>query len=66
MNTFKEKNPLLARDDVGKAKPTTKDLPTYGHSYGVKNRQEEFGVGKLTSSWHLPAISIAKKGELDY
>jgi len=66
MNSYKEKNILLARDDVGKPKPSTKDLPTAGHSYGVKNRQEEFGVGKLTSSWHLPAITLAKKGELDF
>ena len=63
---FKEKNPLLARDDVGKPKPTTKDLPVESHSYGVKNKREEFGVDKLTSSWHLPAISQAKIGEKDY
>ena len=63
---FKERNPLLARDDVGKAKPTTKDLPIEGHIYGVKNKKEEYGVGKLTSSWHLPEISQAKIGEKDY
>ena len=27
-------NYLLAKDDVGKSKPTTRDLPQGGHSFG--------------------------------
>jgi len=46
---WKEKNILLCRDDVGRAKPSTFNLPSDTHCYGVKAKQEEFGVGKLTS-----------------
>ena len=63
---WKERNVLLTRDDVGKAKPTTHDLPQGPHTYGVKNKQEEFGVGKLTSSWHLPEIRKNSTFEKDY
>ena len=63
---WKEKNPLLTRDDVGKAKPSTHDLPLNAHAYGVKNKIEEYGVGKLTSSWHLPEIRKNITTEKDY
>ena len=63
---WKEKNPLLTKDAVGRPKPTTHDLPYGSHAYGVKNKAEEFGVGKLTSSWHLPEISIGKATDPDY
>ena len=46
---FKETNPLLRRDEIGKQKTTTHDLPLDGHAYGLKSKQEEFGVDKLTS-----------------
>lgn len=63
---WKEKNPLLTRDDVGKAKPSTHDLPMDQHAYGVPNKKEEFGVGKLTTSWHLPELRTQKPSERDY
>ena len=63
---FKEKNPLLTRDDVGRSKPTTHDLPSEGHAYGIKLKREEFGVAKLTSEWHLPEIPRNKIGDKDY
>ena len=63
---WKEKNPLLTRDDVGRAKPSTHDLPQDTHAYGVKNKKEEYGVGALTSSWHLPDIKKSNTSERDY
>ena len=37
-------NYLLAKDDVGKAKPTTRTLPGYGHTFGYKEKPDEVGV----------------------
>ena len=63
---WKEKNVLLTRDDIGRSKPSTYNLPNEGHAYGVKMRQEAYGVGKLTSEWHFPALSQAKIGEKNF
>mmetsp|Transcript_25549 Transcript_25549/g.34154 ORF Transcript_25549/g.34154 Transcript_25549/m.34154 type:complete len:157 (+) Transcript_25549:35-505(+) len=63
---IREKNILLARDDIGRAKPSVYSLPTDTHIYGVKNKYEEFGVAKLTSSWHLPPITEQKIVERDF
>ena len=57
---------MLARDDIGRAKPCTYNLPTEGHVYGVPNKQEKFGVGKLTSAWHLPEIKQHETKERDF
>ena len=54
---IKEKNVLLTRDDVGRAKPHTYNLPTDGFVYGVANKREAFGAGKLTSEWQVAARS---------
>ena len=37
-------NVLLHKDDVGKAKPTTYDLPQAGFSYGKPGDKTEKGV----------------------
>ena len=63
---FKEKNPLLARDDVGKPKPSTHDLPGNTHVFGVKNKTETHGAGRLTSDWHISDKSSPKKMPQDY
>ena len=57
---FKEKNVLLARDDVGRAKPTTHDLPTGNHVFGVPNKKENYGAGKLTAEWDVSKKSDFK------
>lgn len=63
---YKERNPLLARDDIGRSKPSTYKLPETAHTYGVKSKKEEFGAGKLTSSWHLPALQKVTVNEKDF
>ena len=38
-------NYLLIKDDVGKSKPSVRQLPQDGHSYGYKCRPDKEGVG---------------------
>ncbi len=38
-------NYLLIKDDVGKSKPSVRQLPQGGHSYGYKCRPDKEGVG---------------------
>ena len=40
-------NPILARDDVGRAKPTTFDLPPDEHLYGKKSDPRVEGVKEI-------------------
>ena len=40
------KNPLLVKDDVGRAKPTVRDLPSEGHAYGLQGEQDLEGVSE--------------------
>ena len=46
-------NYMLVKDDVGKAKPTVRDLPQFGFTYGKPPPEHEEGVGALTSKWQF-------------
>ena len=37
-------NYLLARDDVGKPRPSTRDLPRGNHAFGYANKPDAVGV----------------------
>lgn len=39
-------NYLLLKDDIGKPRRTTRELPTYGHSYGHAALPDKEGVGQ--------------------
>lgn len=39
-----KKNYLIVKDDVGKAKPTTRDLPDIGFSYGRPDQGNREGA----------------------
>jgi hypothetical protein len=39
-------NILLQKDDVGTAKPVCRDLPKFGHSYGLPGSRDKEGVAK--------------------
>ena len=41
----KGKNQLLARDDIGKAKPATRDLPPEGFAFGKPDKKDPEGAG---------------------
>ena len=56
----------MTKDDIGRAKPTTHDLPSQEHAYGVKNRREQFGVDKLTNDWDIGKPSEVKQTKKDY
>lgn len=38
-------NHLLLKDDVGKSKPTTRNLPMASHTYGKPEIRDKEGVG---------------------
>ena len=42
----KTNNILLKKDDVGLPKPSTRDLPEFGHSYGLPGARDPEGVAK--------------------
>ena len=39
-------NILLKKDDVGLCKPSTRELPQFGHSYGLPGSRDPEGVAK--------------------
>ena len=39
-------NILLQKDDVGMPRPATRDLPQFGHSYGLAGKRDAEGVGQ--------------------
>lgn len=47
------KNPLLVRDELGKAKPSTRDLPPDDHKYGLEYKPRLEGTKEII---HKPAI----------
>ncbi len=44
-------NYLLLKDDVGKGKPTTRDLPPDGFTFGKTEVRDMEGVGQGTRSF---------------
>lgn len=51
ITTGKGKNALLVKDDVGRAKPATRDLPGDGFTYGKPDKKDQEGAGVVTTSW---------------
>ena len=45
------KNYLVLKDDVGKAKPSTRDLPGPAFAYGKTEKAKQEGAGVITTSW---------------
>jgi hypothetical protein len=45
------KNYLLVRDDVGKPKPNTRNLPSGVYSYGIRVLKDKEDAGAVISSW---------------
>ena len=44
-------NYLLIRDDVGRAKPTTRVLPPEDHAFGKAEKKQQENAAVITSSW---------------
>jgi hypothetical protein len=43
-----KKNQLLVKDDIGKAKPITRDMPPEGFTFGKPDKKDSEGAGVIT------------------
>ena len=59
-------NILLQKDDVGLPKPPCRDLPSFGHTYGLAGARDQEGVAALTSKWTAHAVTSNPKYEKDF
>jgi len=59
------KNPLLARDDVGKSRPSCYDLPADGFAYGRPDNPDFEGAREVTMQWvsHTPRPRVADSAQ---
>ncbi len=60
------KNQLLVKDDVGRSKPITRDMPPEGFTFGKPDRKDPEGAGIVTQSWKAHEQSRAKESERDF
>ena len=49
------KNYLLLKDDVGRPKPFTRNLPSVEFTYGKPENNSQEGAGDVTRSWQYPS-----------
>ena len=71
-------NILLQRDDVGMPRPPTRDLPEFGHAYGLAGKRDAEGVGQckynlllslsilVTTKWNPPDLSKKPQYERNF
>ena len=60
------RNQLLAKDDVGRGKPNTRDLPPEGFTFGKPDRKDPEGASIVTQSWKAHEQSRPKESERDF
>ena len=60
------KNILLQKDDVGRPKSTTRNLPPPNHTYGKSEARDKEGVGHLTTVWKYHNSSNLGKNDRDF
>ena len=61
MESLRNRNILLAKDDVGKAKQLAVKLPPQEFVYGKSESRDEANVALLTSNWLTAARSKSKQ-----
>ena len=56
-------NILLLRDDVGMPKPTTRELPAFGHAYGLQGTRDPHNVAacKFISVFLMIFVLVTSK-----
>jgi hypothetical protein len=59
-------NVLLAKDDIGRAKPTAAVLPPDGFCYGRADKKDQEGAGIITASWKAHEQSKPAAPERDF
>ena len=62
----KTNNLLIIKDDVGKAKPSMRLLPQFGHSYGYAPPPDKEGVGQLLTNWTFHQQTKTNKTDKDF
>ena len=62
----KGNNPLLVKDDVGRAKPSTFTLPSNEFIYGRPDKKDPEDAKALTTSWQHHSKSNPKEANKDY
>lgn len=60
------KNQLLVKDDVGRSKPITRDMPPEGFTFGKPDRKDPEGASIVTQSWKAHEQSRPKDPERDF
>lgn len=67
LGNVRRTNPLLVRDDVGRPRPTTFDLPDKNFAYGRPGNQDAEGAREVCMHWasHVPSKGCEVHG-LDY
>ncbi|CAI2374087.1 unnamed protein product [Moneuplotes crassus] len=63
---YRTKNMLLVTDDVGKAKPSTRKLPSENFTYGKAEDQDVEGAGDVMSNWKFHGRSSKHKPDRDF
>jgi len=61
-----KRNTLLVKDDVGRAKPATRDLPPQGFTFGKADKKDQENAGVITSSWKMHEQSRPSEPERDF
>lgn len=61
-----KKNCLLVKDDVGRAKPATRQLPPEGFTFGKPDKKDQEGANIITTSWKAHEKSRPKDAEKDF
>jgi len=61
-----KKNTLLVKDDVGRSKPATRDLPPEGFTYGKADRRDSENAGVVTQSWKMHEQSKPSAPDRDF
>ncbi|EGR34609.1 hypothetical protein IMG5_006080 [Ichthyophthirius multifiliis] len=59
-------NPLLLKDDVGKAKPSAYDLPPIEFTYGCPLKRDEEGAKEVSMSWKFHRETRDKIPDRDF
>ena len=54
----KASNYLLVKDDVGRAKPTTRNLPSEGFAFGRPDNKTQEPASIITTSWQTHSSNL--------
>lgn len=59
-------NVLLVKDDVGRAKQSTRNIPNESHTFGKAERRDPEDAGKVTSIWQYSRENALSRQDKDF